>query len=55
MVDTIFNTKLPNLKHLNYLLALDRYQHFNKAAQACFVSQSTLSSAILKFQILKLK
>mgnify|MGYP000047101919 CR=1 FL=1 len=45
-----FHTKLPNLKHLNYLLALDKYQHFNKAAQACFVSQSTLSSAILKLE-----
>lgn len=46
----IFNGKLPNLKHLNYLLALDKYQHFNKAAQACFVSQSTLSSAIIKLE-----
>jgi len=50
MSDNIFNTKLPNLKHLNYLLALDKHQHFNKAAQACFVSQSTLSSAILKLE-----
>jgi len=46
----LFNNKLPNLKHLNYLLALDKYQHFNKAAQACFVSQSTLSSAISKLE-----
>jgi len=50
MDDNIFNSKLPNLKHLNYLLALDKYQHFNKAAQACFVSQSTLSSAVLKLE-----
>jgi LysR family hydrogen peroxide-inducible transcriptional activator len=50
MYDNIFNNKLPNLKHLNYLLALDKHQHFNKAAQACFVSQSTLSSAILKLE-----
>lgn len=48
--NNIFNSKLPNLKHLNYLLALDKHQHFNKAAQACFVSQSTLSSAILKLE-----
>lgn len=41
---------LPNLKHLYYLLALHQHQHFNKAAQACFVSQSTLSSAILKLE-----
>ena len=50
MDDDIFNNKLPNLKHLHYLLALDKHQHFNKAAQACFVSQSTLSSAILKLE-----
>jgi len=50
MSENIFNSKLPNLKHLNYLLALDKHQHFNNAAQACFVSQSTLSSAILKLE-----
>jgi len=50
MSENIFNNKLPNLKHLNYLLALDKHQHFNNAAQACFVSQSTLSSAILKLE-----
>ncbi len=49
-METIFSHKLPNLKHLSYLLALDKHQHFNKAAQACFVSQSTLSSAILKLE-----
>lgn len=50
MSTNVFNNKLPNLKHLSYLLALDKYQHFNKAAQACFISQSTLSSAILKLE-----
>ncbi len=50
MSENIFNNKLPNLKHLNYLLALEKHQHFNNAAQACFVSQSTLSSAILKLE-----
>lgn len=50
MDNDIFNNKLPNLKHLHYLVALDKYKHFNKAAQACFVSQSTLSSAILKLE-----
>lgn len=49
-METVFSHKLPNLKHLSYLLALDQYQHFNKAAQACFVSQSTLSSAISKLE-----
>lgn len=50
MTSSAFNNKLPNLKHLSYLLALDKHQHFNKAAQACFISQSTLSSAILKLE-----
>ncbi|WP_102795833.1 hydrogen peroxide-inducible genes activator [Bowmanella denitrificans] len=38
--------KWPNLKHLNYLVVLHEEQHFNRAAQRCFVSQSTLSTAI---------
>ena len=49
-METVFSHKLPNLKHLSYLLALEKHQHFNKAAQACFISQSTLSSAILKLE-----
>lgn len=39
-------TKLPSLKNLTYLLALHQHQNFNRAAQATFVSQSTLSSGI---------
>lgn len=50
MNEDVFNSKLPNLKHLSYLLALEKHKHFNRAAQACFVSQSTLSSAILKLE-----
>ena len=41
---------LPNLKHLNYLVALHQHQHFLRAANACYVSQSTLSSAIIKLE-----
>ena len=41
---------LPNLKHLQYFISLYEHQHFNRAAQACFVSQSTLSSAIVKLE-----
>lgn len=37
---------LPTLKQLHYLLELERQQHFGKAAEACHVSQSTLSTAI---------
>lgn len=39
-------SKLPSLKNLTYLIALHQHQNFNRAAQACFVSQSTLSSGI---------
>ncbi len=41
---------LPNLKHLQYLLALYEHKHFNRAADACYVSQSTLSNAIVKLE-----
>lgn len=53
MIDTVTSvttSRLPNLKHLQYLVALDKHQHFNNAAKACFVSQSTLSSAIAKLE-----
>lgn len=39
-------SKLPSLKNLSYLLALHEHQNFNRAATACHVSQSTLSSGI---------
>lgn len=38
--------KWPNLKHVHYLVVLHQEQHFNRAAQKCHVSQSTLSTAI---------
>ncbi|RLV61709.1 hydrogen peroxide-inducible genes activator [Parashewanella curva] len=37
---------LPSLKNLHYLIHLHREQNFNRAAKACFVSQSTLSTGI---------
>jgi LysR family hydrogen peroxide-inducible transcriptional activator len=37
---------IPTLKQLKYLCAVADHQHFSKAAEACFVSQSTLSSGI---------
>ncbi len=36
----------PSLRQLEYLIALDKHQHFHRAAKACHVSQSTLSSGI---------
>ena len=39
-----------NLRELKYLTALADYQHFGKAATACFVSQPTLSTQIKKVE-----
>lgn len=39
-----------NLKDLGYLVALAEAKHFRKAAEACFVSQPTLSGQIKKLE-----
>ncbi|MEO5598020.1 MAG: hydrogen peroxide-inducible genes activator [Novosphingobium sp.] len=36
----------PTLKQLQYFVALHEHCHFGKAAEACFVSQSTLSAGL---------
>ncbi len=36
----------PSIKKLQYLVKLHELQHFGRAAEACFVSQSTLSAGI---------
>jgi LysR family hydrogen peroxide-inducible transcriptional activator len=36
----------PTIKQLQYLLALHEHGHFGRAADACFVSQSTLSTGL---------
>ena len=38
--------KQPTLRQLSYLCALQRYLHFNKAAEHCAISQAALSVAI---------
>ena len=38
------------LTELRYLVAVARERHFGKAAEACFVSQPTLSVAIKKLE-----
>jgi len=43
---------LPTLKQLQYLAALREYGHFGKAAEACFVTQSTLSAGIKELEAL---
>jgi LysR family hydrogen peroxide-inducible transcriptional activator len=42
--------RLPSIRQLQYLMALHHYQHFGRAAEACFVSQSTLSAAITNLE-----
>jgi LysR family hydrogen peroxide-inducible transcriptional activator len=39
-------TYLPTLKQLQYLVALRDHGHFGRAAEACFVTQSTLSAGL---------
>ena len=39
-----------NLRDLQYLLALVEHRHFGRAAEACFVSQPTLSTQIRKLE-----
>jgi LysR family hydrogen peroxide-inducible transcriptional activator len=46
------STYLPTIKQLQYLVALFEHGHFGRAAEACFVSQSTLSSGIRELESL---
>ena len=41
---------LPTIKQLQYLVALRRHGHFGKAAEACFVTQSTMSAGIRELE-----
>ena len=45
-------TYLPTLKQLQYLVALKEHGHFGRAAEACFVTQSTLSAGIRELESL---
>jgi LysR family hydrogen peroxide-inducible transcriptional activator len=46
------STHIPTLKQLQYLVALEEEGHFGRAAQACFVTQSTLSGGIRELESL---
>lgn len=41
---------LPTVKQLQYLVALRQHGHFGKAAEACFVTQSTLSAGLRELE-----
>ena len=45
-------TYLPTIKQLQYLVALHEHGHFGRAAEASFVSQSTLSAGIRELELL---
>jgi LysR family transcriptional regulator, hydrogen peroxide-inducible genes activator len=45
-------TYLPTLKQLQYLVALRDHGHFGRAAEACFVTQSTLSAGLRDLETL---
>jgi LysR family hydrogen peroxide-inducible transcriptional activator len=46
------STYLPTLKQLQYLVALKNHGHFGRAADACFVTQSTLSAGLRELESL---
>lgn len=46
------STFLPTLKQLQYLVALHEHGHFGRAAEACFVTQSTLSAGLRELESL---
>jgi LysR family hydrogen peroxide-inducible transcriptional activator len=41
---------LPTLKQLRHLVALAGHRHFGRAAEACFVTQSTLSASLKELE-----
>ena len=45
----VYNSAV-NLRALQYFVKLAELQHFSKAAEACFVSQPTLSTQIMKLE-----
>jgi LysR family hydrogen peroxide-inducible transcriptional activator len=46
------NTYLPTLKQLQYLVALRDHGHFGRAAESCYVTQSTLSAGLRELESL---
>jgi len=39
-----------NLQQLEYIIALDQYQSFSKASEACFITQATLSTMVKRLE-----
>lgn len=55
-IDWIFRSAMtvhrPTIKQLQYLVALRQHGHFGRAADACFVTQSTLSAGLRDLEAL---
>nr|WP_314446825.1 hydrogen peroxide-inducible genes activator [uncultured Sphingomonas sp.] len=45
-------TFLPTLRQLQYLVALHDHTHFGRAAESCFITQSTLSASLRELESL---
>lgn len=45
-------TFLPTLRQLQYLVALHDHGHFGRAAESCFITQSTLSASLRELETL---
>lgn len=48
-IDSI-NIKNMNLQQLEYIVALDKYKSFSRAAETCFITQATLSTMVKKLE-----
>src|SRR5438309_6186761 len=51
-ITRLMTVHLPTHKQLQYLVALRRHGHFGRAADACFVTQSTLSAGLRELETL---
>ncbi len=50
-IEKIEYTSVMTLQQMEYIVAVDKYRHFAKAADSCGVSQSTLSSLVRKLEL----
>jgi LysR family hydrogen peroxide-inducible transcriptional activator len=49
-LDFSMSVYFPTIKQLQYLVALRQHGHFGRAAEACFVTQSTLSAGLRELE-----